>query len=100
MSRPFSPESTVPLWARSPPDPVNLLDRIGNAWSALTSKSAPGGSYGAGYGGGSWFSDSFRTRRAPSPSELVDAYKSLVFACVNLNANAVARTPLRLFATT
>lgn len=60
----------------------------------------PSGGYGAGYGGGSWFSDAFRTRRAPSSSELVEAYRSLVYSCVNLNANAVARTPLRLYATT
>jgi HK97 family phage portal protein len=69
-------------------------------WMREEAKAAPPGGYGAGYGGGSWFSDAFRSRRAPSPSELVDAYKSLVYACVNLNANAVARTPLRLYATT
>lgn len=79
---------------------MNVFSRIGSAWSALLGKAAPPGNYGAGWGGGSWFSDAFRTRRAPSPHELVDAYKSLVYACVNLNANAVARLPLRLYATT
>jgi phage portal protein BeeE len=63
-------------------------------------KAAPPGSYGAGWGGGPWFSDAFRSRRAPTPHELIDAYKSIVYACVNLNANAVARTPLRLYAIT
>ena len=79
---------------------MNFLHRIGNAWHALNSKSAPPGSYSAGWGGGSWFSDAFKSRRAPTPYELVDAYKSLVYCCVNLNANAVARTPLRLYAMT
>src|SRR5262249_58199524 len=80
---------------------MTFLSRIRSfVWSALYGKAAPPGNYGAGWGGGSWFSDAFRTRRAPSPHELVDAYKSLVYACVNLNANAVARLPLRLYATT
>jgi hypothetical protein len=79
---------------------VKLRHRIGNAWNVLMGKSAPPGSAGASWGGGSWWSDAFRSRRAPTPAELVDSYKSLVYACVNLNANAVARTPLRLYAVT
>ena len=54
----------------------------------LLGKAAPPANHGAGWGGGSWFSDAFRSRRAPTPHELVDAYKSLVYACVNLNASA------------
>jgi hypothetical protein len=79
---------------------VGFFDRIGSAWGALFSKSAPPGSYGAGWGGGPIWSDAFRSRRAPTPYELVEAYRSLVYSCVNLNANAVARLPLRLYATT
>ncbi len=80
---------------------MRFLERIGSAWSALTAKSAPpAGSYSYGWGGGSLWSDAFKFRRAPSPAELTDAYKSIVYACVNLNANAVARTPLRLYAVT
>lgn len=80
---------------------MRFLERIGSAWAALRSKSAPpAGSYSYGWGGGSSWSDAFKFRRAPSPSELTDAYKSIVYACVNLNANAVARTPLRLYAIT
>jgi phage portal protein BeeE len=71
-----------------------------STWIRAEAKAAPPAAYGAGWGGGSWFSDAFRSRRAPTPHELVDAYKSLVYACVNLNANAVARTPLRLYAIT
>jgi len=80
---------------------MRFAERLGSAWLALRGKSAPpAGSYSYGWGGGSSWADAFRFRRAPSPSELVDSYKSLVYACVNLNANAVARTPLRLYATT
>lgn len=79
---------------------MKLLHRINLAWSTLTAKAAPPGGSSAGSGGGSWWSDAFRSRRAPTPAELVDSYKSLVYACVNLNANAVARTPLRLYAVT
>lgn len=80
---------------------MSLLDRLSTAWHALTAKGGPPmGGYMAGYGGGPWFSDAFRFRRAPSPIELVESYKSLIYACVNINANAVARTPLRLYAVT
>lgn len=78
-----------------------LFDNLKNAWSALWSKSGgPPGAYGAGYGGGSTWSDGFKFRRGPTPNELVEAYKSICYCCVNLNANGVARTPLRLYATT
>ena len=64
-------------------------------------KSAPPmGGYTAGWGGGPWWTDAFRSRRAPTPVELTELYKSLVYACVTLNANGVARQPLRLFAVT
>src|SRR5215218_8187668 len=69
-------------------------------WMRAEAKAAPPAAFGAGWGGGPWFSDAFRSRRAPTPQELIDAYKSVVYACVNLNANAVARTPLRLYAVT
>lgn len=78
-----------------------LFDNLKSAWSALVGKSGPPpGSYGVGYGGGSIWSDGFKFRRAPSPAEMVEAYKSICYVCANLNMNGVARTPLRLFATT
>ncbi len=51
-----------------------------------------------GFTGGPWTSDAWGTRAAPSPTRLVEAYKSIVFACVGFNMNGVARTPLRLYA--
>jgi hypothetical protein len=85
---------------------VPFADWTTNVWNALRGKAAsassgpPGGGYGSSYGYGPSFSDAFKLRRGPSPAELVEAYKSLVYACVNLNANGVARVPLRLFAVT
>ena len=63
-------------------------------------KGPPSGSFVYSYGGGPIWSDSWKFRRGPTPYELVEAYKSLIYACVNLNARAVARLPLRLFAAT
>lgn len=63
-------------------------------------KAAPRGYYGSGWAGGPTWVDAFRSRRAPSPSELVEAFKSVCYACAYLNANGVARLPLRLYATT
>lgn len=57
------------------------------------------GSVGYGAGGPVWLDD-FRSKRAPSPSELVNAYKGIAYACVSLNMHGVSRVPLRLFATT
>ena len=56
-------------------------------------------SVGWGAGGPLWLDD-FRSKRAPTPSELVNAYKAVAYACVSLNAKGVARVPLRLYAST
>jgi len=60
-------------------------------------KGPPPGGVSYGWGGGPVFSDAFRFRRSPSPPALAEAYKSLIFTCVRLNADAVARVPLRLY---
>lgn len=57
------------------------------------------GSIGFG-GGGPVYLDAFRSKRAPTPSELVNAYKAVAFACININANAVTAVPLRLYCKT
>lgn len=43
------------------------------------------------------FVDWDRTRRAPTPLDLCEAFRSLIFGCAVLNANAVARQTLRLY---
>lgn len=65
-------------------------------WLRREEKAQPPGLTSYGYGGGPAYSDAFRSRRAPSLPALAEAYKSLIFTCVRLNADAVARVPLRL----
>ncbi len=53
-----------------------------------------------GWNSGPAFTDWNRTRRAPTPFDLVEAWRQLTFGCSVLNANAVSRQPLRLFVST
>jgi HK97 family phage portal protein len=66
----------------------------GQVASAISS-----GAIGFGAGGGV-FLDDFRSKRAPAPTELVNAYKANAYACIQLNVKGVARVPLRLYAKT
>ena len=52
-----------------------------------------------GTGGPSW-GDGFKTRRPPSTREMTDAFRAVAFACARINANAVAKTPLKQYVTT
>jgi phage portal protein BeeE len=54
------------------------------------------GSIGWGAGGPGWL-DQFRTKRAPIPPELAEQFKSVAYACVQLNAWGTAQVPLRLY---
>lgn len=67
------------------------------------SRSAPqgiaSGAVGFGAGGPVWL-DIARSKRPPSPYELTNAYKNVAYSCIQLNANGVARVPLRLYAKT
>ena len=67
------------------------------------SRSAPAGiasgAVGFGAGGPVWL-DIARSKRPPSPYELTNAYKNVAYSCIQLNANGVARVPLRLYAKT
>lgn len=59
----------------------------------------PGGfTLGSTYLGGPLFTDAFGARRAPAPWQLIEKYKSLIYAMVAKNANARCRVPLRLYA--
>ena len=71
--------------------------RLRAAWPE--EKAAPQmAGYGYQYGYGPTWSDQFRFRLAPTPQDLVENYKALIYTCVNLNANAVARGTLRMYA--
>jgi hypothetical protein len=43
------------------------------------------------------FSDAFQRQRSPNPIQLVEAYKSLIFACSELVATNTVRVPIRLY---
>ena len=73
-----------------PPDFGEALER--SAPAGLTSGSI---GYGA---GGPTFLDAYRSQRPPLPTELVDAYKAVAYACIQLNAKGVSKVPLRLYA--
>src|ERR1017187_6610564 len=57
------------------------------------------GAIGYAAGGPTWL-DGYHSKRPPTPVELVNAYKAVAYACIQLNALAVTRTPLRLYAKT
>jgi phage portal protein BeeE len=90
-----------------------MFERIGTALATLRAfvgddrgggtRSAPGGiAQGAiGYGaGGPMFLDAFKSKRPPQAWELVNSYKNICYACIQLNADAFARVPLKLYART
>lgn len=67
--------------------------------SSLVSKVAPAipGALGRGDTGGV---DTWKVQRSPSKLELLQQYKSIVYACANINARAVASAPYRLYVQT
>lgn len=72
----------------------------GSTYARLIRRKAsrgPMGYGGGGYQGGPMFSDAFRSRRAPTPFELSEAYKQVIYACSMLNEGGVARTRLALY---
>lgn len=71
--------------------------RAMSIWMDSESKAQPPGLTSYGSGGGPLFSDAFRFRRAPSLPALAEAFKSIIYMCVRLNSEAVARVPLRLY---
>src|SRR5262249_47108638 len=49
------------------------------------------------YLAGPLYLDAFQGKRSPSAFELVEQYKSLIYACAQLNYLGVSRVPLRLY---
>ena len=60
----------------------------------------PGYWMGTGIQAGAWFSDRDRTRRSPSPPEIAESFRSIVFICARFNFNAFSSKTLRLYVTT
>lgn len=80
-----------------------LLQRLKAASNELVGSrksSGPPGNFslGTGWVGGPQFTDAYQAKRAPTPWQLVETYKSLIYACVAKNASAVMKVPLRLYA--
>jgi hypothetical protein len=77
-----------------------LAGRFRSALNALFGRASSGGpgGYASPTSGGPNHPDAFGAKYQPSDWKLVEAYKSLIFFAVNLNANAVARIPLKLYA--
>ncbi len=53
-----------------------------------------------GWTGGPIFQDAYRSRRAPTPFELSEIFKGVGYACAHINAGAVTRARLGLYAMT
>lgn len=98
----------TPHTRRRLPAPPRRLDRP-RPWAAPgdaasdPQRAAPAGvasgALGFSSGGPVWL-DAYKSKRPPSPFELINAYKAVAYACVRLNAQGVSRAPLRLYATT
>ncbi|MBU6428251.1 MAG: phage portal protein, partial [Cyanobacteria bacterium REEB65] len=65
--------------------------------SAVASGAPAGSNLGYAWTGGPSYVDAFGARRAPTPPQLVEAYKSLIYFCVEVIAKRVQRNPLRLY---
>ncbi len=78
-----------------------LLQRLSAAANVLVErKSQPPGNWSLGTAtlGGPLYTDAYQSKRAPTPWQLVESYKSLIYSCVVKNASAVMRVPMRLYA--
>lgn len=79
---------------------MGLLSAISDSLDGLF-RAAPGPPGGAmlsgGWYGGPMTLDAFGSKRAPTPYQLVESYKSLIYACSQINDNAVTRCKLRLY---
>ena len=75
------------------------IDEWPDVQRALRNDPYPPGQFSPGttYVGGPAYTDAFGAKRAPTPWQLVEKYKSLIYAMVAKNANAVCRVPLRLY---
>lgn len=74
------------------------LYRANNPYLDEDDPKPPGGfTPGSPYLGGPLFTDPFASKRAPSPWQLIEKYRNLIYAMVAKNANAVCRIPLRLY---
>jgi phage portal protein BeeE len=96
------PEPTARPPRRRAGDILRDLELAGaeaRAGPATAQGAIAAGSIGYGAGGPVWL-DQFRSKRAPSPTELLEQVKAVAYACISMNAWAVADVPLRLYCRT
>lgn len=80
-----------------------FLQRLQSASGAFAARKGPnpgppgGSSLGSSWIGGPSTTDAWGAKRAPSPTELVESFKSIAYSCAVRNADAVAAVPLRLY---
>lgn len=80
---------------------MSVSSRLSAAWRALTGgpSGAPAGSnLGYAWTGGPAYVDAFGARVSPTPPQLVEAYKSIIYQCVDLIAKRVCKVRLGLYA--
>ncbi len=74
---------------------IGLLTRRPSRKIAFT------GGYGGSYNPlGASHADSWKKDRFPQPLELIQQFVGVAYGCININADSVASTPLRLYART
>lgn len=78
---------------------MGLLASISSSLDGLLGRSGPPAYFGSQstYLAGPLWLDAFASKRSPSPFELVEQYKSLIYACTQINWMGVTRVPLRLY---
>lgn len=78
---------------------MGLLASISSSLDGLLSRSSPPAYFGSQstYLAGPLYLDAFASKRSPSPFELVEQYKSLIYACAQINWMGVTRVPFRLY---
>src|SRR5690348_1594021 len=86
----MTPSDIYPLSYVTTPDGYDFTAK------GIGGVSVGGGTMYPGYGGG--YADAFKKDRAPTPGELLAENLNTAFACSRLNAEALAGTPLRLYA--
>ena len=71
---------------------------ISGVWRALTRAGPAGYGMGVAWSGGPLYADAFGAKRGPSPTQLIEGYKQIAFACTEFNALGVGALNLRLYA--
>ena len=67
------------------------------ARAALARAGPPGYGLGTAWAGGPLYADAFGAKRGPTPSQLIEGFKSVAFAAEEITIGALSALPLRLY---